>query len=78
MRNVTNFLSGFTLGALIGVVVVLLYTPYSGDELRNRVQSEVGRIQSEVKQAAVDRRAELEGQLSALRQPRGPAEGLGN
>ena len=53
---------------------MLLLTPYSGEELRERVQSEVDRIQSEVKQAAVDRRAELEGQLAALREPRGTAE----
>jgi gas vesicle protein len=70
---VSNFLSGFALGALIGAVLVILFTPYSGEELRGRVQSEVGRIQSEVKQAAVDRRTELEGQLSALRQPSSPA-----
>ena len=74
MRSVTNFLSGFTVGALIGAGLVLLFTPYSGGELRERVQTEVDRIQAEVKQAAVDRRAELEGQLAALREPRSPAE----
>ena len=74
MRSVTNFLAGFTMGAMIGAGLVLLFTPYSGGELRDRVQSEVGRIQGEVKQAAADRRAELEGQLAALREPRSPAE----
>jgi gas vesicle protein len=70
MRSVTNFLGGFAVGALIGAGIMLLLTPYSGEELRGRVQSEAARIQSEVKQAAEDRRAELEEQLSALRQPR--------
>ena len=72
MRSVTNFLSGFTVGALIGAISVLLFTPYSGDELRTKMQAEADRIQTEVKQAAVDRRAELEQQLSALREPHSP------
>jgi gas vesicle protein len=70
MRSVTNFLAGFAVGALVSAGLVLLFTPYSGEELRGRVQSEVARIQDEVKQAAIERREELEGQLSALRQPR--------
>ena len=73
MRSVTNFLSGFAIGTLIGVGVVLLVTPYSGEELRGRVQSEVARIQSEVKEAAAERRLELEQQLSSLREPRKPS-----
>lgn len=73
MKKASNFLSGFVLGGLIGAGLMLLFTPYSGQELIERVQSEVGRIQSEVKQAAVDRRAELEAQLAALREPQSPA-----
>ena len=74
MRNVTNFLSGFAIGALVGFGVLLLVTPYSGEELRGRVQSEVTRIQSEVKEAAADRRLELEQQLASLREPHTPPE----
>jgi gas vesicle protein len=73
MRSVTNFLSGFALGAVIGFGVVLLVTPYSGEELRTRVQTEVARIQGEVKEAAASRRIELEQQLSSLREPRTPS-----
>lgn len=70
MRTATNFLSGFMVGALLGAVMALLFAPSSGEDLRNRVQSEADRIQMEVKQAAIDRRAELEQQLAALREPR--------
>ena len=70
MRTMTNFLSGFILGALLGAVLALLLTPESGEALRGRLQSEMERVQLEVKQAAEDRRAELEQQLTALRSPR--------
>lgn len=73
MRTMSRFFSGFLLGSLVGAAVALLITPASGDELRNKLQSEVERIQSEVQQAAEDRRAELEQQLTALRAPRRPA-----
>jgi hypothetical protein len=36
------------------------------------MQAEVERVQSEVRQAAEDRRIELEQQLTALRQPQQP------
>jgi gas vesicle protein len=70
MRTVTKFLSGFALGSLVGAAMALLLAPSSGDELRNQMQQEVDRIQAEVKQAAEDRRIELEQQLTALRAPR--------
>lgn len=72
MRSVVRFLEGFILGGLLGVTIALLLAPSSGEELREQLQSEAERIQSEVKQAAKDRRSELEQQLNALRAPRKP------
>jgi gas vesicle protein len=69
MRSFIRFMEGFLLGALIGVVVAILLTPFSGDELRLRMREEADRIQGEVKRAASERRAELEEQLAALRSP---------
>jgi len=70
MRTVSKFLTGFTLGALLGAALALLFAPSSGDELRGRMLSEAERVQFEVKKAAEDRRVELEQQLAALRAPR--------
>ena len=70
MKTVTRFLSGFLLGSLLGATLAILLTPSSGDELRGRVQSEIERVRLEVRNAAQDRRAELEQQLTALRSPR--------
>ncbi len=65
-----RFLEGFLLGALAGAAAAILLAPASGEDLRSQIKQEVERIRGEVQSAAVDRRAELEEQLAALRAPR--------
>lgn len=72
MKSMVRFLEGFVLGGLVGVSVALLLAPSSGEELRGQISGEIGRIRSEVSQAASARRAELEQQLAAMRAPRQP------
>ena len=67
MDKVLKFLGGMVLGSLIGASMALLFAPDSGENLRKSIQDEVDRVQTEVKQAAIDRRTELEQQLSDLR-----------
>jgi gas vesicle protein len=69
MSKTTNFLEGFILGGLVGVVVALMFAPSSGNELINQIQGELERIRGEVSRAAAERRSELEQQLAALRTP---------
>jgi gas vesicle protein len=69
MKAVMRFMQGFLLGALLGASLVLLLTPASGEQLRQQMQAEARRIQSEVNQAAINRRHDLEQQLAALRAP---------
>jgi len=69
MMGVMKFMQGFLLGALLGASLALLLTPASGEQLRQQMQDETRRIQSEVAKAANDRRHDLEQQLSALRAP---------
>jgi gas vesicle protein len=73
MERAFKFVEGFILGSLVGATVALLLAPTSGADLRNRMQSETERIRAEVNKAAMERRAELEQQLSALRAPRTPS-----
>ena len=70
MRGLMNFLSGMVIGALVGATLAILLAPSSGEDLRNQLQSRVDTIQTDVKQAAATRRAELEKQLGELRAPR--------
>ena len=67
--KIIRFLEGFLFGAILGALLALLLTPESGEGLRDRIKTEADRIQTEVKTAAIERRAELEKQLSSLRSP---------
>jgi gas vesicle protein len=73
MNKFFNFVAGATLGALVGASIAILLAPASGDELQAQIKAQVDQIQLEVKTAASTRRAELENQLSSLREPRPPA-----
>lgn len=70
MKKAITFFEGFILGAFVGVSLALLFAPSSGDELVTRLQGEAERVRDEVRQAALERRSELEQQLAALRSPR--------
>lgn len=70
MRRLLNFLSGIVVGGLVGATLALLFTPSSGEQLRLQLQERVNQVREDVKQAAAERRAELESQLAGLRSPR--------
>ncbi len=72
MRKLISFTAGSVIGGLVGATLVLLLTPVSGDKLRNQLTEVFDRFQSEVKQAAISKRAELENQLAELRKPYPP------
>lgn len=67
MKNFTSMLSGVVLGALVASGLVLLFTPLSGKELRERAIDYAQNVRDEVRQAGVEKRAELEAQLASLR-----------
>jgi gas vesicle protein len=69
MRRIIGFIAGAMCGAIVGAVAVLLLAPASGVELRQRVRARVGELMAEGRQAAEERRAELEAQLAALKRP---------
>jgi gas vesicle protein len=72
MRRLTMLLAGTICGALVGAVTALLLAPYSGQELRDRMEERARQIQDEVREAYETRRAQLEAELEALRAPRTP------
>jgi gas vesicle protein len=57
------------MGALVGATVAILMAPASGQDLRSQMRDRIDRLRDELSDAARDRRAELEKQLAALRQP---------
>ena len=70
MNQAGRFLSGFFFGSLIGAIFVLLFTPKSGESVRQQIRGGFESVRTEVNTAAVNRRIELEKQLGNLRSPR--------
>ena len=58
MRTI-SFFAGALCGGLVGAVAALLLAPMAGKELKSRVMVEIDHVVGEVRQAAVDKRAEL-------------------
>ena len=69
MRKAMSFIFGAVLGGVLGGLTALLLAPYSGDEMRSVIQKGVENIQIEVKEAAQQKRAELEDQLQDFINP---------
>ena len=67
MRTFTNFLVGAIMGALVGATAAILLAPSSGDTLRGEIRDRGNRFMDQMREAAAEQRAELEGQLDKLR-----------
>ena len=69
MRQVFIFFIGVITGGLIGAALAILLTPVSGENLRFQIQERSIQLKDEIKSVADERRAELERELAALREP---------
>lgn len=63
MNKVFSFSAGAICGALLGGVLVLLFTPASGEELMQQAQARWQAALDEGKQAMEARRLELEAEF---------------
>ncbi len=68
MRRLLSFFSGVLSGAVLGSVLVLLFTPYSGRELKMSLQDRIKILQNEMQAAYDERKSQLETELANLRQ----------
>ncbi len=71
MRRLVGFIAGAMCGEVVGAVAALLLAPAPGVELRQNVRARLDEMLAEGRQAAADRRTELEAQLAALKRPAG-------
>lgn len=69
MRRLVSFLLGAVGGALVGATIAILIAPESGQDLRSDLRNRISRFGDELKDAASQRRTELERQLQSFRQP---------
>lgn len=70
MKGLIDFVKGAMWGTMVGATVGLLFAPSRGRVLRDQMQQRVETIQREVKNAAEERRIELERELAILRAPK--------
>ncbi|NDJ59532.1 MAG: hypothetical protein GYB67_00315 [Chloroflexi bacterium] len=71
MNRLISWGAGFALGAGIGATLVYLFTPISGRTVIEAVQTGYRETLADARQAAADRRAELEAELQRRQtQPR--------
>jgi len=71
MRRMFGFLIGILVGALVGSTVALLLAPEAGEKLRNEIRERGAGFFAEVRNAADNRRIELQHRLDTMRAPRG-------
>ncbi|MGV8049608.1 MAG: hypothetical protein AB2L21_04520 [Anaerolineaceae bacterium] len=67
MSKTKSWLAGALLGGLVGSTLVLLFTPFTGDEFKSTVHGYIKNIQDQVQIAGEEKRAELEAELENLR-----------
>ncbi|NMC53985.1 MAG: YtxH domain-containing protein [Chloroflexi bacterium] len=70
MKKIENFIFGAMLGGLIGAGLAILLAPASGKSLRDEVKGYIDNTVSEVRNAGIQRRQELEIELTRLREPK--------
>ncbi len=67
MKKISRFITGAFLGALVSSLLVLLFTPKSGNQLRNTVTERVQNIATDIRHASEQKRKELEEELESLK-----------
>ena len=67
MKKMSRFITGAFLGAFISSLLVLLFTPKSGDQLRNTVTERAQSIAADIRHASEQKRKELEEELERLK-----------
>lgn len=68
MKKFLSFSIGFFTGAVVIGVVTILFTPDSGAGLRESLKDSLMQTKNEISSAGQRKRAELEAELSKLRQ----------
>ncbi len=71
MSKFSSFITGTMIGGLVGSALVLLFTPFTGNQLQTNVCGYIQNIKDEVRLAGEQKKAELEAELETLRSGEG-------
>jgi gas vesicle protein len=70
MKKIASFIFGAGLGGVLAASLALLLTPISGKALRNEIKGYYENTVNEVRNAGMQRRQEMEIELTRLREPK--------
>ncbi len=68
MKGTMSFALGLFFGALVGVIVVVLFAPQSGSELQQAIRDRVQAILEEARRAGAARQSEIAARFPITRQ----------
>ncbi|MBE2268309.1 MAG: YtxH domain-containing protein [Anaerolinea sp.] len=67
MNKLLSLLLGFTVGAIIGSLLVLVFSPVSGQKVVNALKAGYAETLDEARQASDQRKRELEAEYKRMR-----------
>ncbi len=67
MHKLTSFLFGIGLGAIAAVLLVTLFSPVSGREVRDNLKAHYQNALDEARKASAAKRGELEAELQRMK-----------
>jgi gas vesicle protein len=67
MRRLASFLFGIGLGAVAAVLLVTLFSPVSGREVRENLKAHYQNALDEARKASAAKRSELEAELQRMK-----------
>jgi gas vesicle protein len=73
MRRILSFIAGILAGGSLGAGIALLFSPQSGDEMRQSLRERVTELKTNSSIAAAEKEAELRQELATLTQQNVPA-----
>ncbi len=72
MRKIVSWLAGFAIGAAIAAVIVMIFVPETGAQIKARLKAGYDATMEEARLATEKKRAELEAELAAMQNQRLP------
>lgn len=70
MLKIVSWIAGFSIGAAVAGVVVMLFVPETGEQITARLKAGYDETMEEARRATEQRRAELEGELATMQKRR--------
>lgn len=72
MRKIVSWIAGFSIGAALAALLIMIFVPETGAQITNRLKAGYAETMEAARQATEQRRAELEAELATMQKRRQP------